>query len=57
MPSLKDRARENMLEVLAENHRIIRAMESGTQVNWSAEELARMKALVTQLEALLRSEA
>jgi hypothetical protein len=57
MQSLKDRARENMLELLTENRRIMRAMESGTQVNWSAEELARMKALVTELEALLRSEA
>jgi hypothetical protein len=55
MESLHDRCRQNTLMLLAENRRIITAMENGTLINWSAERLDRLQALVSELEALLES--
>jgi hypothetical protein len=53
MSSLRNRAREITLALLDQDRRIISAMETGTQINWSAEELARFKMHVAELEVLL----
>jgi len=53
LESLRDRCRQNTLLLLGENCRIISAMENGTLINWSPERLDRLKALVSELQALL----
>jgi hypothetical protein len=51
--SLLDRARENTLFLIEQNRRIVTATESGTQPNWSVEEVIRLRMLTTEHEALL----
>ena len=54
MDNLLDRARENTLVLIAQSRGIISAMESGILINWSPQELDRLKALVAEHERLLQ---
>jgi hypothetical protein len=52
--TLLDRARENTLTLIDETLGIISAMETGILINWSPQELDRLKAIVAEHKRLLQ---
>jgi hypothetical protein len=55
--TLLDRARENTLILIDETSGIISAMEAGILINWSPQELDRLKAVVAEHQRLLQMHA
>jgi hypothetical protein len=55
--TLLDRARENTLILIDETIGIISAMEAGILINWSPQELDRLKAVVAEHQRLLQMHA
>ena len=54
METLLDRARGNTLILIDETRGIISAMETGILINWSPQELDRLKAVVSEHKGLLQ---
>jgi hypothetical protein len=54
MKTLLDRARDNTLASIEETHCIISAMEGGILINWSLEELDRLKGTLIEHESLIQ---
>jgi hypothetical protein len=54
METLLDRAQRNTVTLIEETRSIVSAMEAGVLINWSPQELDRLKAIVAEHERLLQ---